>query len=68
MKATTAALARRAREMGAARMQLPAMEEKSVLPGLLDLFDPPVDEEEEEDDPFGDGSPAAARTSRSASA
>jgi len=53
VKATAAALARRAREIGAARVVLPTMEEKSVLPGLLDLFDPRPEEDEEEDDPFG---------------
>ncbi len=53
VKTTAAALARRAREVGAARILLPAMEEKSILPGLLDLFDPLPEDEEEEEDPFG---------------
>lgn len=54
VKATAAALSRRARELGAARLLLPAMEEKSILPGLLELLDEPDEaEEKEEEDPFG---------------
>ncbi|HEX2948752.1 MAG TPA: hypothetical protein VHV83_04165, partial [Armatimonadota bacterium] len=53
VKATAAALARRAREEGAARPELPPMPEKAVLPGLLDfLRTEPEDDDEEDDDPF----------------
>ncbi|HEX2950831.1 MAG TPA: primosomal protein N', partial [Armatimonadota bacterium] len=47
VKATAAALARRAREEGAARPELPPMPEKAVLPGLLDfLRTEPEDDDE----------------------
>ena len=51
VKATAAALARRAREEGAGTPVLPPMETGAVLPGLLDFLkvDP---EPEEDDDPF----------------
>ncbi|HEY3378693.1 MAG TPA: primosomal protein N' [Armatimonadota bacterium] len=51
--ATASALARRAREMGATRSELPAMSASTVLPGLLDFLKVDAEESEEEEDPFG---------------
>ncbi|MHB9131741.1 MAG: replication restart helicase PriA [Armatimonadota bacterium] len=54
VRATAAALARRAREVGAAAAVLPPMATETVLPGLLDFIkrELPIEDEEEED-PFG---------------
>ncbi|MHB9025226.1 MAG: replication restart helicase PriA [Armatimonadota bacterium] len=53
VKATAAALARRAREEAEGGLALPRLPETPALPGLLDLIRVEESPEEEEEDPFG---------------